>query len=159
LLKNKQQKNMKKFLTIAVLGVLTTLSACKDKDEPGKEVVQLGKLSDTWQLTNVTQDDVVVAGYDDFSLTLSGSTAAATFTYATTGRPALSPWPVGGRWKFGTNVNEQLVRDAGTDDELVITYAVSATTLTLEFEFTGDGYENTRVNSPEGQWVFTFDKQ
>jgi hypothetical protein len=150
---------MKKFLTIAVLGVLTTLSACKDKDEPSKEVVQLGKLSDTWQLKSVTQDDVEVEGYEDFSLTLSGSTAAATFTYATSGRPALSPWPAGGSWTFGSSIASQLIRDAGTDDEVQIAYTVTATSLTLEFEFIGEGYENARVNSPEGQWVFTFDKQ
>lgn len=143
-----------------MLGVLTTLSACKKDKEPSVEAVQLGKLSKTWTLTSAVKDDTEMTGYDNFTLTLSGSTAASTFTYAVSGRPELSPWPAGGAWTFGSTVTSQIVRDGETADELLITYTLTNTTLTLDFNFSGEGYANNgRVNSPEGHWIFTFSKQ
>jgi hypothetical protein len=151
---------MKKVIMIAVLGVFTTLSACKKDDKaPSEEAVQLGKLSNTWNLNSVLKDDTEMEGYEDFSLTLSGSTTAATFTYATNGRPVLSPWPSGGTWVFGSNLSSQLIRDNKTADELMMTYTLTDASLVLDFQFTGEGYENTRLNSPEGHWIFTFNKQ
>lgn len=150
---------MNKVLMIAALGVLTTLSACKKDKDPSAETVQLGKLSDTWVLTSVTKDDMEKPGYENFTLTLAGSTSADHFTYATSGRPELSPWPVGGAWKFG-NVNTQIIRDPATAHEVFISYTLTNSTLTMKFEFSGEGYENNgRVNSAEGSWTFTFNKQ
>ena len=144
---------------IAALGVFITLSACKKDKEPSAETVQLGKLSDTWILTSVTKDDIEKAGYENFTLTLAGSTSAEHFTYATRGRPELSPWPVGGTWQFG-NVDTQIIRDPGTTHELFTHYTLTNSVLTIRFNFSGEGYENNgRVKSAEGSWIFTFNKQ
>lgn len=152
---------MKKILIIAMLGVLTTLSACKkDEAAPSEVSVQLGKLSDTWVLSSAVKDETEMSGYEDFTLTLSGSTAATTFTYAAIGRPALSPWPAGGTWVFGSTVSSQLIRDSETADEVLMNYTVTETSLEIEFNFSGEGYTNNgRVASPEGHWIFTFSKQ
>lgn len=152
------KKNSMKNILIILLAV-ATLVACDKEHEPTAEELQLRKLEGTWSVTDVKKDDVVSAEYGDFQLTLSGSLDAGTFTYATSGRPETSPWPAGGSWAFGSTITSQVIRDAGSVDELIMNYSVNGSTLILEFDFSGDGYTNNRVNSPEGQWKFTLDKQ
>lgn len=150
---------MKKQLMIALLGVLTTLSACKDENEVSAEAAQLKKISATWEITSALKDDEEITGYDNFRLILSGSPDASSFTYATSGRPSLSPWPSGGTWVFGSSVKSQILRDSNSDEVLIL-YSLDGNTLSLEFNFAGEGYENiARINSPIGQWKFTFSKQ
>lgn len=150
---------MHKLVMIAMLGVFITLSACKKDKGPSEETVQLGKLSDTWTLTSVSKDGTEKLGYDNFTLTLAGTQSADHFTYATSGRPELSPWPVGGTWKFG-NVQTQIIRDPGSIHELFISYTLTNTELTMKFNFDGEGYRsNGRAASAEGSWIFTFNKQ
>lgn len=145
---------------IAVLGVFSILLACKKDKEPSEIAVHLGKLSDTWTLVTATKDDREMSGYENFKLTLSGSTAAEHFTYAVQGRPELSPWLAGGTWIFGSTPSLQILRDPKKAHELFIYYSITETTLTLNFIFSGEGYENNgRVESAEGHWTFTFSKQ
>ncbi len=150
---------MRKIYNLTLmLGVLIVLSACKE-DKPSEESIALSKLSSTWNTMSVTKDGVMMSGYEDFSLTLSGSTLASTFAYATLGRPALSPWPSGGSWTFGANIPSQIIRDAGSIHELVVNYTLVDKQLTLEFNFSGTGYSKGRMNSPAGSWKFIFSKQ
>ena len=79
--------------------------------------------------------------------------------YGVVGRPLISPWPAGGTWTFGSTVSSQVIRDPGTDDELDITYAVTNTTLEIDFHFTGEGYAAGRVSGADGHWVYTFTKK
>ncbi len=143
------------FLSLAIMAI-----ACKDENDPvSEENIQLEKLSSTWVATEVTKDEIGDGGYDNFRLILSGNPESQVFTYAVIGRPEMSPWLAGGTWRFGSQVASQIVRDPGTVDEVQITYTLSETTLTLEFDFTGEGYPNGRTESLEGTYRFTLQKQ
>lgn len=153
---------MKAFKVLSLLGlvvVLLTYSGCGGGSDPEPSVteVQLGKLSKTWKINTVTLDGVDrTADYSAFQLVLSGSAAATSFDYTTSGRPALSPWKASGKWEFGTTPETQIIRDKGTGaDELNLTYAVTESTLSITFRFNGDGY-TARTSVVKGDWIFTF---
>jgi hypothetical protein len=153
---------MKSYIKILmILGFVSTLlSGCGGDDESkSKEEIQLGKLSHTWELVSAKVEGVEQEDYEAFELTLSGSANSEVFAYGVVGRPLISPWPAGGTWTFGSGVSSQIIRDQGTDEELSIAYAVTNTTLELDFHFSGVGYDASRVNSMEGHWVFTFTKK
>ncbi len=146
--------------SVMLLIAFTSLNSCKDKPQgPSEEEVQLLKLSKTWNASTVTLDgsDPGV-DYTDFSLILSGSVGATSFTYSTQGRPIRSPWPGNGTWTFGTQVSSQVVRDPGTNDELNLTYSVSqdGNTLEITFLFSGEGYTSSRQDNVAGSWRFVF---
>ena len=145
-----------------VLGLTAViLASCDNKNEdPSPKEVQLNNLSGTWKISSAKFDgDDVTTDYSAFELTLSGLANADVFAYGVKGRPDLSPWPAGGTWKFGADLNSDLVRDPATADELLMDYSVTATQLTIEFTFNGIGYNGSRVSSSEGNWVYTFTKK
>ena len=153
----KMKSIAKIFVLLALSAVLLTYSSCDNTKPPtpSDEEVQLEKLSGTWKTTStsVTKDGVVQTGYNNFTLTLSGTVGATSFGYATAGRPPLSPWLSSGNWTFDTDPLTSIIRDKGTADELKITYTVTETTLQLTFNFQGTGY--ARVGNVKGQWVMT----
>jgi len=153
---------MKAFRLLSLLGlvvVLLTYSGCGGKSDPEPSVteVQLGKLSKTWKINTVTLDGIDrTADYSSFQLVLSGVATATSFDYTTSGRPALSPWKASGKWEFGTTPETQIIRDKGTGaDELNMTYAVTESTLSITFGFSGSGY-SARTSVVKGNWIFTF---
>lgn len=151
-------KSMKRvFLLVVIVSGLALLQGCKKDSGPGEstEDIQLGKLSKTWKATAVTLDGTDQTGYENFSLTISGTAGSTSFGYSTAGRPSLSPWPSSGTWAFGDSPETQIIRDPGTGDELGITYSVTDTELQITFTFSGTGYP-ARTNNVKGQWVFTF---
>jgi hypothetical protein len=144
------------YRALFTLTMLTILAGCSGDDASPKTSL-LKKLSDSWQVTSVTLNNVEVDGYDAFSVTLAKSGVASVYSFVTSGRPEISPWPADGNWSFGDNAKTQLVRDPGTVDELAISYAVTDTELRLEFTYTGDGY-GARTASTTGQWIFIFSR-
>lgn len=146
---------MKKHLNIFLfLGVLLALSSCKKDDEsPNETAIRLAELSKSWTVTSATKDDIEMAGYENLQVILSGN-SSTTFIYTVTGRPDLSPWPIGGIWQFGENMNARIIRDPGTNDEIEIIYTLEDNVLTLEFDFSGDGYASGRTESTSGYWMF-----
>lgn len=149
-----------------VLLVLLTNCGGDDGDERSINDIQLEKLVATWNISNVTLDNVNrTTDYPNFKLTISGTPGATSFGYNTTGRGVNNPWPSSGNWRFGSNVETQIERidDSGNpndpnDDDIVdITYAVTDTQLTLNFTFTGTGFP-ARTSNVNGDWVFTFTK-
>src|SRR6187551_3223656 len=154
---------MKPYIRIMIALGLTgvILASCDNNksEDPSPIEVQLSNLSGTWKASSVTVDGTdVKSDYAAFELTLSGSANADVFAYGVTGRPKLSPWPAGGTWKFGADLNSDLVRDPGTADELSMDYSITGSQLTIKFIFTGIGY-NSRVSTSEGNWVYTFTKK
>ena len=139
------------------LGSLLIFNCCKKDDDPGQSIedIQLGKLSKTWTADAVTLDATDQTGYDNFTLTISGTPGNTSFGYTAAGRPSTSPWPSSGTWSFGTSPETQIIRDPGTGDELALTYSVTDTQLQITFAFSGSGYPG-RVSNVNGQWVFTF---
>lgn len=144
---------------ISLVAILLTYSSCGG-DDPAEESVsdvQLGKLSKTWKINTVTLDGVdKIADYASFQLIMSGTKGNTSFGYSTSGRPPLSPWKSSGSWEFGSAPETQIIRDKGTTDELAMTYAVTETTLTISFTFSGKGYTNPRTGVVTGQWIYTF---
>ena len=134
---------------------------CKhnDPEPPGEKEVQLNKLVSTWQISSAIVDDEARADYDNFELTLSGSTNATVYTYAASGRPEMSPWLPGGTWSFGSSVSNQIIRDPGTNDELLMEYTIDDDILELVFDFSGEGYSTGRISGIKGHWVLTFNRQ
>ena len=149
----------KVIMMLSLTGVI--LSSCSSDDKaPSQEEKQLKMLADTWVVTSATMDGGdITSDYSSFELSLSGSASEEVYDYGVVGRPELSPWPSGGTWSFGSDLKSDLVRDPNTGDVLHMDYTVTKTQLTIEFMFNGLGYNASRVNSVEGNWVYTFTKK
>lgn len=143
---------------ISITAILLTYAGCKGKGSDPEPIadVQFDKLKKTWKINTVSLDGTdKTADYTNFQLTISGTKGTPPFDYATSGRPSLSPWKSSGKWDFGTATETQMIRDKDTADQLAITYAVTESTLTISFNFTGSGY-NARTGVVSGDWVYTF---
>jgi hypothetical protein len=141
-----------------IFWMLILFAGCKSNtsDPEPSASIQLRKLSHTWKITEVTLDGVdKTSDYSGFELLLEGDFNQNNFTYSTSGRPAISPWPANGNWTFGTVVENEVLRDQGTENELSIQYVVDENVLQLTTNFQGDGYAS-RSKNVSGQWVFTF---
>lgn len=145
---------MQSFIQKIILTLVVIATACSS--DSNAESALLKKLAHTWIVSTVSLGGVVQEGYDDFSISLSGSARSSVFAFGVFGRPEISPWPAEGNWTFGNQATSELVRNPGTSDELVIRYTVTDTTLTMEFDYTGEGFASSRVASAEGRWTFTF---
>jgi hypothetical protein len=157
-------KFLKAVLSFAAIATLALFSNCgDDPSEPPIQDQQLAKLSATWNIANASRDGVAV-DYTGFKLTMSGTAGAASFSYSTQGRPALSPWLANGSWVFGQSVETQIVLDKCSPTtppqnckEQQMTYVVTDTSLQLTFTYNGAG-EPGRVGVVKGQWVYNFTK-
>lgn len=142
------------FAIALIIMVLSLINCKKGGDpEPSQQQVQLDKLVGTWNCSNATRDGVAQSGYSNFRLVVDRVNGTETFSYSTTGRPSLSPWPASGTGSFGTDVVTDLLRD-GT---LQATYSVAETQLEVSFNFTEAGF-NGRTATVKGAWVFSFTK-
>lgn len=150
------KSTVKAILMGAVFAIFLISQGCKKDSGPGETIedIQLGKLSKTWSFSSVQLDGVDQTGYDNFSLTISGTAGNTSFGYSVSGSPTPNPWPASGTWSFGATPETQIVRDPGTADELDLTYSVSATQLQITFNFSGSGYPGGRTSNVNGQWVF-----
>lgn len=142
------------FSTLMLLSILTIIGCSKD-DDPGltDEEVQLAALSATWVATSVSDGtNPNRQDYDGFTLTLNSD-----MSYSTAAGPDLLPMPEAGKYAFGTNVKSNII----IAPSISATYSLSdnAETLTIQFTYTGSGFENTRTESVNGDWTFVFDKQ
>lgn len=144
------------LFAIAVIIAAFMLIECKESPSdpvPSPEEQQLQKLAGTWNLSSVTNDGIAQPGYENFKLVLAGTPGASTYNYSCTGRPALSPWPANGTWKFGTDPLE----DITIDNDLPALYELTSTQLAITFNYSGNGFGG-RVSEVKGQWVFKFTK-
>lgn len=154
-------KRSKVLIALALFGASASFWNCGSDPAPpvDPQDAQLAKLSQTWKATAVTFDSQPVTGYENFTLTISGTAGQDTFDYTTSGRPAgvPTPWPASGQWTFGTDFATVVIR---SDYNLPVTYSLNdaATTLQLSFDFTcGACLPYTgRTSNVSGQWSFTF---
>jgi hypothetical protein len=145
------------LLMLSLTGII--LSGCSDEETPSAKEKQLEKLSGTWAITSATLGSTDYTDeYASFELTLSGSASTSVYAYGVVGRPEVSPWLAGGTWSFGSDIKTMITRDPSTVDALNMTYTVNGEQLTVEFTFSGDGY-NARVNSVSGNWTYVFAKK
>ena len=159
---------MKKVTSFALLfAAAVALSSCKSDPDPSVQEVQLKKLVRTWTLNSVTLDGVnkkTSNEYNNFKLSISGTFNSATpdaeYNYSVSGRPQLSPWPANGKWKFGTGAPQsQLIRDAGTGNEIAITYTLQENPLqlTVSYNYQGSGIDiDGRTSVVKGNWEMVF---
>jgi hypothetical protein len=140
---------------------MITVACSGDSDDPAPaEKEKLALLSRTWTLQSAHQSKNRTGEFKDpdFTLTLSGDFKEdhpeGPYAYAVSGSlPDPSPWDKnGGLWTFGEDPATTLVRD----DQVVVHYTLSGTTLTLTFTCATCDTDNGRVNSAEGNWVFVF---
>ena len=156
---------IKKSGLLLILSAVILATSCKKDDAPDPtEKVQLNKLVGTWSVTSAELDG---ANRDDFStmkLVISGtfnsSAPEGPYQYVVNGtRPNPSPWPAAGTWIFGDGeaAKSIITRDAGTSDEVQMTYSTDGTTLTISLNVTGAGWTGSaRTEQVEGDWVFEF---
>lgn len=150
-------KRSKFLIMLTLLGVSASFWQCGSDSTtpPNPQDEQLKKLSKTWKYSSVTFNSAPVTGYDNFTLTMSGTNGQNTFNYTTAGRPSgiKTPWNSAGTFTFGagSNFSTLLTRD----DTIVVTYSVSDTQLQMTFTYVGAGYTG-RTSNVEGTWAFTF---
>src|SRR6187399_355366 len=136
---------MKAFRILATafsLGVILIFSGCGGKNTPAESTQdkQLALLSQTWKVSTVKfETNDVSTTWTGFQLTISGTKGNTTFNYTSASRPTASgPWDASGTWKFGTDPVTQIIR---IEDTVNMTYTVTETTLTLNFNYTGPGFK------------------
>ncbi len=143
-----------KFAPVALVAMLVAVSGCKDEDTqltPEQQIVRT--LSSTaWIATSVLKDDVAQTDYTNFTITFTG-----TLDYSVSGGPAFIPFPATGAWELGAPLTSQLILGAGNQN-IETEYELSETTLTVEFDYTGNGFSNGRTNGLNGRWTFVFSK-
>jgi hypothetical protein len=137
-------------------------SNCGGGDDPeqSEEEIQLDKLkAGTWNLISASDGTDRTAEYPGMTLTFSGSfSAGGTYSYSSTATswPSISPWEDAGTWKFVSgSVSSKIIR-LSDDEEMNYSLTNSDKQLTISFNYTGPGFNNGRVESVEGDWVFTF---
>jgi hypothetical protein len=149
------------LFSICVIGIL---AGC-DKGDDAKPLSQqqLGKLVGTWEMTSANDG----TNRDDFAgieLTLSGtfnkSNPTGPYNYSFTGTfPNPSPWnKAGGSWSFVEGSEQNSIE---REDEVIVSYVVSGTSLQLTFTYSGVGFPGgaARSNSVNGDWTFEFTKK
>ena len=145
------------LVTFISISSLVSYSSCKSGGGSSETTQdkQLGLLSKTWKISTVTLESVdQTSKWPSFQLTMTGTKGATSFDYTCAGRPTFSPWPPTGKWAFGTDPVTQIIRDPSGTDIVPMTYTVTATTLQINFNYTGPGY--ARISSVAGNWVFNF---
>lgn len=162
----KLNRFMRKLINVTFVFAATfLLISCKSEPDPTIQEVTLKKLVRTWTLNSIELDGVnkkTSSEYNSFKLTIGGTYSAsapdAEYSYSVSGRPQLSPWPSSGKWKFGTGTPQsQIIRDAGTDNEVAITYSLQENPLqlTVSFNYQGNGIAS-RTSVVKGNWELVF---
>ena len=111
-----------------------------------------------WKVTAATKDNVdEMAIYGNVVMTITGAKGQTatpiTMTYTISGRTSTKkyPWQASGKFDFDpTDPATILTRDGAE----VVTYAVTATQLTMSFNYGGPGFI-AREGVVTGNWLFT----
>jgi hypothetical protein len=145
---------------LVLMSVATFYISCDGGDDAEKSEtdVQIEKLTGTWKATSVTYNSTTPPlDHSNFVITITGAPGSNSVSYAIAGRPqGPSAWPASGTLEFGSNVKSSLTREDATP----VTYAVTATGLIMDFNFTGTPYSSAgRTKNVTGQWHFEFTKQ
>lgn len=154
-------KLITRFLSLSALVAAAILYAgCGGGggDTKSETDTQLEKLNGTWNVVagNVELDDAAPPfAFTGFKLIINAPAGSTSFSWQGQTRPEKGPWDADGTFTFGSPVTSKLLRDDGVQ----ITYTVTDTSLTMDFTYTGAGYDGSRVSSVEGNWHFEFTKQ
>lgn len=155
-------KYSSRILSLSLLVSMAVFFAGCDKGDDNKasqKDQQIKKLVGTWAAVDggVSYEGVAQTDYNDFEITITGDAGDDELGFTVTGRPVgkPGPWPGSGSLEFGSPVTSSLIISG---DNIPVTYTLGGTeTLTLEFNYTGDGHTG-RVGEVEGDWVFELQK-
>lgn len=139
-----------KIVSLAGAASLLLVGACRDEGQsltPEQQIVRALSAT-TWNATTVQKDNVEQAAFADFTMSFTG-----TLTYAASGGPDLLPFPASGSWELGTPLTTQLILGAGNQN-IEVAYELSGSTLAFEFDYTGNGFPNSRTAGLNGRWRF-----
>ncbi|MGC4023432.1 MAG: hypothetical protein QM734_16515 [Cyclobacteriaceae bacterium] len=119
-------KAFRLLFTVLSLGTLFIYSGCGGGGGGSESVQdkQLGLLSKKWTVVSQTSGSVLLGPtgsqadstvhWKNFTLTITGTKGASSFSYSTSGQPKLSVWPAGGTWSFdSSSPGNAIVRDPG----------------------------------------------
>ena len=150
------------FSLFLLVSAVVFFSNCGGGDDPEKseEEIQLDKLkAGTWTLISASDGSDRTSEYPGMTLTFTGTfSAGGTYSYSSTATswPSKSPWQDEGTWKFASgSISNKFLR-LSDDEEMTYTLSNSDKQLSISFNYIGAGFENGRVESVEGDWVFTF---
>lgn len=132
---------------MAVLfGTMTYLSSCKKDDAPSPVTVQLQKLSTTWKVSSVINDNQdVTSQYAGFLLIID----ELNYTAQNGG----NPWPASGTYTFQEGDLNTLQRSDGTE---VTIDEITDKSLILSFNY--NALSGGRLNGITGNFTFSFTK-
>ena len=134
------------YYMLIIAMVAFTFSCKKKTPEPDQKTIQLGKLSASWSLTQVMNDNLDVTDqYTGFTLTIDQ------LTYTT--QQGGNPWPSSGTYDFKGDDLSVLVRNDGA--ELTIDELTSST-LILSFNYTS--LSGGRTAGVTGDFTFSLTK-
>jgi hypothetical protein len=150
------------FSLLLLVSAAVFYSNCGGGDDPEKseEEVQLDKLKAAqWTLLSASDGTDRTSEYPGMTLTITGTfSEGGTYSYSSsaTSWPSISPWKKDDTWKFVSgSVGSKIVR-LSDDVEMTYTLSNSDKQLSISFNYAGPGFNNGRVGSVEGDWVFTF---
>jgi hypothetical protein len=155
-------KHLERILSLLILvsaGLFFANCGGDDPAETSEEETQLNKFKATWTLSSANDGTDRTSEYPGMTATFSGNfVAGGTYNYTSsaTSWPSVSPWKENGTWKFKSGaISNTIVR---LDDALEMGYTFSNgdKTLTIDFTYSGTGFNNGRVNSVDGDWTFVF---
>jgi hypothetical protein len=154
-------KHFSRLLTLLLLiGAGAFLSNCGSGggDEPSVEETQLNLLKGTWTVSGATFNNTTTRQAEFVGGTLT-ITDNKVFNFSKTGGISASPWPSSVSWDFGADPKTQITRN-DADGAVTLTYEVSASSLKITMaNYAGASYDVAgRVESTDGNWVFTFTK-
>lgn len=134
-------------LTMAILlGMMVYSSSCSKDDGPSAQSLQLQKLSATWKVSQVTNDNQDVTNqYAGFILTVNE------LNYTT--QNGGNPWPTSGAYTFKEGDLNTLLR---SDDVTITIDEITESTLLLAFNF--NTVTGGRLSGVTGDFTFSLIK-
>ncbi|MCB0497270.1 MAG: hypothetical protein KDC79_14110 [Cyclobacteriaceae bacterium] len=143
----KRVDTIKWHLMLAIVFMASFLGSCKKKaPEPDARTLQMQKLSASWKVNSVENDDLdVTSQYSGFTLTVND------LKYTTTNGG--NPWPSSGTYDFKDADLTILVRSDGTEIQIE---ELTSSTLVLSFNY--NSLTGGRTNGVTGNFIFSLKK-
>jgi hypothetical protein len=155
-------KYIARLLSLAILVSTSSFYVGCDDDDGGdkpQEEVQLDKLKSTWTLQSANDGTDRTTDYPGMTVTISGTfSEGGTYNYTSSASdwPSASPWKATDTWKFKAgSVTSTLVRQSDLQ-EMNYSLSNSDKTLTISFNYQGEGFNNGRTHVVTGDWDFVF---
>ena len=145
-------KALRNILLLAVVVGIVFIQSCDNESGPSEEQLFLDKLKGTWTLTT---GHVALDGKD-----VTNSFAGMEINFAAdksyTVTHAVSPiWPASGTFRLEKSGSAGLFNIIRSDDILITVTDLTASTVTLKFQYTSS---SGRSKSVSGQYEFVMNK-